>query len=177
MPSVDRVGRYFPLTLAHPLPNSANPLTTMSSAGTWFSAAETLVLNSLEDGFQLEHFDAETEALQLPVDSIPTPAQTAAGPGPHNNAWHLGLPASSQLESICPELSRQLLTELFFAYSLWWTSGSEQVQPSLLIAQGLPPMQGFAGLLDGRWGQWGWQERSLNGVWTASGPGSPGLPL
>src|SRR5262245_9131785 len=44
MPSVDRVGRYFPLTIAEPLPAGAHPLVTAVTAAPWFDRAEGLAI-------------------------------------------------------------------------------------------------------------------------------------
>ncbi|MEM9058383.1 MAG: type VI secretion system-associated protein TagF, partial [Pseudomonadota bacterium] len=63
MPSVDRVGRFFPLTVASALPATANPLAVLSSAGAWFEAAETLALSALDaDAFEMERFASGVEA-------------------------------------------------------------------------------------------------------------------
>jgi type VI secretion system protein ImpM len=45
-------------------------------------------------------------------------------------------------------------------FSLWWTTGSERVPASLLIAPGLPAPQNFAAFMDGRWSEWGWERPS-----------------
>jgi type VI secretion system protein ImpM len=50
------------------------------------------------------------------------------------------------------------MRKLLFAYSLWWTEGSEHIAPSLLVCQGLPQMRGISGLIDGAWRQHGWEE-------------------
>ena len=52
-----------------------------------------------------------------------------------------------------------LVAGRFGAYTLWWTEGSEDIMPSLLVCSGLPPAEGFAALLDGRWQEAGaWQD-------------------
>lgn len=161
MPSVDRVGRYFPLTLAAPLPANGNPLQLIDNGGHWFARAESLLLSALDDGFDLAAFDREVEALGLPAgagaEAPPNPpAQSARHP-----AWHIPLPQPEAIRGGTPDLARQLLQSFFFAYSLWWTSGSDRVDSSLLICQGLPPVEGFSALLGGDWSRWGWQTRNL----------------
>ncbi|MEA3275768.1 MAG: type VI secretion system-associated protein TagF [Pseudomonadota bacterium] len=154
MPSVDRVGRYFPLTLACPLPVSGNPIQVMTGGGAWFGAAETLLLTCLEDDFDLAAFDRQV------LEMGPPPAQPAASPmvPAAGNAFRVPLERATELATVCPELLRQALGELFFGYSLWWSEGSEMVQPSLLVCQGLPPTKGFSALLAGDWNQWGWDK-------------------
>jgi type VI secretion system protein ImpM len=78
----------------------------------------------------------------------------------------------TDLLAAAPDLLSQALSTVFFAYSLWWTSGSDRVQSSCLLCQGLPPTDGFAALLDGNWAHWGWQERSV--VVSQPGPQADG---
>jgi type VI secretion system protein ImpM len=50
------------------------------------------------------------------------------------------------------------LADLAPVPSLWWSKGSQQVAPSVLLSAALPRPEGFAALLDGRWAAWGWGE-------------------
>ena len=49
IPSVDRVGRYFPFTLACPLPDACRPLGLWRTAAAWYAAAEELALSALHE--------------------------------------------------------------------------------------------------------------------------------
>jgi type VI secretion system protein ImpM len=150
MPSVDRVGRYFPLTIACPLPASAN-LIGLLRAARWFDRAEELALSALEDRFDLDAFDAELRALAPPEPLVdPEPSGDAI------DAWQLGLAAGGDLSRACPVLLNRALGEIFLSYSLWWTSGSEQVAPSLLCCQGLPTAAATTALLTGEWSAREW---------------------
>ncbi len=161
MPSVDRVGRYFPFTLACALPEGVNPLTALPAINGWYEQAETLVLSALEDHFDLESFDRAVSTLGQPLAAPPLPAMLPPLEGERQPAWHFTLQSPGTLVSAAPELSRQLLRELFFGYSVWWSAGSERIDSSLLLCQGLPPHEGFAALLAGDWPRRGWQERLL----------------
>ncbi|WP_295391103.1 type VI secretion system-associated protein TagF [uncultured Thiodictyon sp.] len=165
MPSVDRVGRYFPLTLAVPLPIGTNPCDLLSAAD-WFEQAEVLALSGLVDPFSLESFDAQVLALGTPAAAAPTPCPPA-GSG-RSNAWHLGISHSGGLAGARDTLLAQALDQVFLAYSLWWSQGSDRVAPSLLACQGLPPPEGFSALLSGDWAGHGWRQLD-------AGP-TPGAP-
>lgn len=52
MPSVDRVGRYFPFTIACEVDGTGTP------APAWYAALEDLALSALETGFSLQDCDA-----------------------------------------------------------------------------------------------------------------------
>lgn len=158
MPSVDRVGRYYPLTLACPLWGGDAPLRLLC-ASDWFERAETLVLSGLEEGCSIESFDTQVLALGAPPE---TPlATTALPPGEATrvNAWRMAAPSPAEvLQGACPTLLARALEQVFCAYSLWWSGGSERVAPSFLACQGLPPPDGFSALLQGDWAGQGWWE-------------------
>ncbi len=162
MPSVDKVGRYFPLTMACSVPASVNPFELMASKERWFAETETLMLAILEDNLlELNEFDRQVRQLNTHFDeSLPNLQETAGwdgilGAGPH---WRLPLNEDSGPMASCTELSRQMLAARFSTYSLWWSNGSDQVSPSLLVSAGLPAAESFSALLDGRWQAGSWEE-------------------
>ncbi len=159
MPSVDRVGRYFPLTLATCLPPETHPLAVLARASDWLATMETVALSSLEDQFDLHGFDSEVKSLGTPDLGKGAEATPARSDPTGYNAWRLPVAAAESPLELAPELLHFLLDEFLFAYSLWWTHGSELIEPSLLLCQGLPPTEGFSGLLGGEWCKWGWQEQ------------------
>ena len=164
MPSVDEVGRYFPLTIAAPVKAGTNVTTLLSVAQPWFARVEELARSCLEDGFDLAGFDRAIQDLESPS------GETVVDSGPEEdgpvddrllNAWRYGLTSPAQLMSDCPTLVQELMGRLFFTYSLWWTAGSARVASTLLICQGLPPPEGYAAMLDGEWQRWGWEDKQL----------------
>ena len=154
MPSVDRVGRYFPLTLASPLVQGANPFLFLCTPD-WFERAEAVALSGLDEGFDLTEFDTRVLALGSTQAQAPAPPLEPTDPAVRE-AWQIEVPSAAQLPQACPVLVARAMEEVFFAYSLWWTTGSERVAPSLLACQGLPAPDGFAALLAGDWRGRGW---------------------
>ena len=78
MPSVDRVGRYFPLTIACQLDPTTNCFDCFCNADDWFARAEAVALKGLQLGCDLAGFDAEVLALgscQLSVGSSQSSGQ------------------------------------------------------------------------------------------------------
>ncbi len=159
MPSVDRVGRYFPLTLAMQLARDSSPMQLFTDANDWFSGAEELALSSLGDDFNIDDFDSSIQHLK--------PPHISAGPealrpfSTSRSAWQFNLTSVNGSRENMACISQALLTNQFQTYSLWWTQGSEHVSPSLLITEGLPPISSFSGLLDGNWKKWGWGQYRL----------------
>jgi type VI secretion system protein ImpM len=150
MPSVDRVGRYFPLVLAAPLPGCTAPVRLIESARAWFDTVETLALSSLEDGFDFDAFDGAAKALGIP------PYETALDPG-EASGFRIGLDETGRMGETYGHILDQVLIGFNNSFSLWWTTGSDRVASSLLVAPGLPAPRNYAAFLDGRWERWGWE--------------------
>jgi len=67
MPSVDRVGRYFPLTLAHVIAEDGmTPQRWPAADMPWHNQLEALAMSCLDRGFSLALFDAALAALEAP---------------------------------------------------------------------------------------------------------------
>jgi len=156
MPSVDRVGRYFPLTLAAPLAGLVDPFRVLSDPS-WFERAEALALSGLDDDVSLDAFDAQAQALAAPALPVAPALATSSPLAGRPDAWHLPTASPADLMSVCPTLLARALDEVFFAYSLWATAGSQRIAPSLLTCQGLPPPDAYAALLAGDWSARGWR--------------------
>lgn len=155
MPSVDRVGRYFPLTVVQPLAAGHNPLQVAAECHPWYQQVETLALGVLDAEFERDTLDAEADALALP------PPGDSAGTSLSGEAWRLGLRDGGSLGPALDVLTQRLLTAQMGIYSLWWTGGSQRLTPSLLVARGLPAARQFPALLDGQWRQWGWADHGV----------------
>lgn len=142
MPSVDRVGRCFPLTLVYGGP-PVSPLQRLSQDGDWYATLESLALSTLDTAFCLSTFDNALFSLREPSRNRLTSArQNGAGvPGecwyelPQGQCWDAGLPA--------PELSARSARVLF------WTDDSPPLAASVLVSAGLPSEQAYAQMLRG----------------------------
>lgn len=150
MPSVDRVGRHFPLMIAAPVAGSAPLLDWAEWQGSWYDALEDLARSSLEVDFALEVFDAAVEAVQ------PLAAEAQFDPGP--GGWCLPLQQAD-----VASLTARVAAALLQGHSLWWTEGSPSIDASLLVCRGMPAAEGYAAMLDGSWRACGWRlpERRL----------------
>ena len=157
MPSVDRVGRYYPFTLVGRLDASCNAFFFLEHAGNWYARLEELALSCLEDDFSMEALEQQLLATEIPGIESHNPTGVTESK-PLNNAWHAQLDNPSSLNAFYPRFLPHLMKKLLFAYSLWWTEGSERIEPSLLICQGLPQIRGVSGLIDGAWSRHGWEE-------------------
>lgn len=160
MPSVDGVGRHFPLTIAAELPKELNLIRALLDSGSWFARAEQLALSCLDDDFDFDSFENEIAVTGLPAIEHGSSAGWQDEPlgreCPETSAWHYRV--SAGFDAVLPELAENLLSGARLHYSLWLTSGSDQIGPSFLLCERLPPVMGFAALLDGRWVERGWSQ-------------------
>jgi len=163
MPSVDRVGRYFPLTLAVPVNDSCKLLFIADNEEPWFSQAEHIALSALDQNNNLDSFNQDIDNLGVPSclrDTSNTQQDEAPEPGlASSENWRIAMTESEPVSANLTPLMEQFLLQHFPDFTLWWTSGSEQVEPSILICNKLPPTKGFSALLTGNWDHWGWDNK------------------
>jgi type VI secretion system protein ImpM len=146
VPSVDAVGRFFPLLIAQEMPATADPIGIATDAAPWFDAAEGRALAALEANFDLAELDRPLPAMVAGTSEF---ARDPAASHPVG-AW-IKLPALAAL----PMVLRQA-ADLGPCPALWWTSGGTAFQPGLAVTAGLVAPYGFAALLDGDWVRHGW---------------------
>jgi type VI secretion system protein ImpM len=136
MPSVDRVGRHFPLTLAAAC---AGPLPLAEwLGGQWHARMEDLALSTLDARFR---FDLLEEALRQAPDlpALPTAGERGA------DGWRLELAGPGEEAAAAGQVAAAAL----FGQSVWWTAGDDQVAPCVRLFRGLPPPEAFTAMLGG----------------------------
>jgi type VI secretion system protein ImpM len=162
VPSVDAVGRYFPLTVACALPSaSLDVAATLLGAGRWFDGIEAIALEAIapradtaaiDDALASQRFERrwvaapEASDATLPIRG-PRPQMLCVDPG----AAAAAIPASI----------RSLAGRLCEPHSAWLAEPSELFGRALLLCEALPPGEQFCAMMDGRWLEHGWGCRSL----------------
>lgn len=154
LPSVDRVGRYFPFSIVTYSSAALNPLEVIAQTH-WFETIESLALKALEGRIHIDELAEEINQHPLRQTLI-----YAANSSQNNK---LGTVIKFDFEeqspnSVFPYLMNASLKENLSSYSVWSTQGSQQVEPCLFYSRGLPQLQGLAAMLDGQWNHWGWSE-------------------
>ena len=152
MPSVDAVNRHFPLTLAALLPASYSPF-AVAAADAWFAQLEDLGLACLSRRLGPKaiegHLD-EIDGPQIAAAPLPSvPVQTADRPA-LDRCWPYDPEVPGfLLESLYPAALDEFARRMIGAYSLWWTTGSDAVEPVVRVFRGLPLDCEFASFLTG----------------------------
>ena len=134
----------------------------------WYAAAEAVALSVLEEEPpDIELLDSQIGALGLLTDaSMGESNNTPSDSGTADlRQWHVSMRSVTGLMGTLPVVVKQLTERHFGAYSLWWSAGSEQIAPAMLMSGGLPPAAAYSAMLGGRWQEHGWE--SLRTVSTA----------
>lgn len=155
LPSVDRVGRYFPFSIAARLPVTANPFDVIKQHE-WYEAIEQAALKALSGQLQIDDLAVELNQHKFELDT--SYQRGAALPEKQGTLMHLSSDAAP-VESVFPFLIDAVCKEHLVSYSLWSTAyGSQLIEPCLFYTRGLPQLRGIAAMLDGQWSLRGWHQ-------------------
>ena len=148
-PSIDAIGRYFPLTLV--AQEDAQALCAAPEADgcqIWFDAAEQLLLSVLDDDLAREQIDAGLGSL-----GAMNPGLQAVDNGPAAKSLQF-----ARLDDA--EAAAQTLEQIFAAgraqigaasaVNYWWTLGHETYKPRALVYKSMPDSAHFAAMLGER---------------------------
>jgi len=161
MPSVDGIGRYFPLTVfAISAPGAAIPPPELDPQDAWFGAIEDFLLQALEPAASYEAVAQRLGALRVPNDDhLATPPKDMV-------RLSDGTIVSAATSAEFPERLAALRVEdhaRSYAHAAYlWTVGGPNFEPLALTGQGLPDPHLFAGLLTGRFDAFLAPERAIS---------------
>jgi type VI secretion system protein ImpM len=154
LPSVDRVGRYFPLTIVAELTVRAHPHAVSVAATGWFDYVEAIARHALEqDVLDLEGLLGELRASEpLLVEERLGSAPLVANGFPDQGAlWRFAADAEADMGRFHARLAAAFTGEVLAPLALWWSAGSQCIAPSVLMTRGLPPPAIFQDFLRAAW--------------------------
>lgn len=142
-PSVDRVGRRFPMVLAHELESADEAAAIVRGAADWYATLEQVCATACSgSSISGDAFDAAVLALSDPVACANAAARAVpsidVGGGP--TPWRQG-GEDRQLEAAWFECGA------VHGGCLWWTRGHAAMAPSVCATQGLPRASVYARFL------------------------------
>ena len=156
VPSVDRVGRYFPLTVVATLPAETPCLPLFAAGRSWFVAVESILLQVLHG--EVSDIDAFERLLADLEHTLPEVLGRLPGITPARRELDLVVElGKNELTQGLTGLSELLLREQFVNPTYWDTDGSVEMSPRLLIAAGLPQPTEFAAMLTGQFESTRWR--------------------
>ncbi|HKO72463.1 MAG TPA: type VI secretion system-associated protein TagF [Bradyrhizobium sp.] len=151
MPSLDGVGRYYPLTL-HAVGDAGAPIAPpdIDAQDEWFNVGENFLLSTLDRAMAFEDISSALDRLPVPRTRISDEHDeriVSLGDGMAGMISAVdGFSASlSNLRAASPEV--------YAAASFWWTSGGGEFPPLVLSCRGLPDAYRYSTLLTGDLGE------------------------
>lgn len=154
MPSMDRVGRYFPMAVVTELPAPVSPLTVAAQSRSWFESVEGCLLEALDDeALDLDAFDERLRGLML-VEERSSNVDLATG---IDQGIRVSLDDKLDIAGTLMGMTFGSIEAGLGAHSVWWGQGSERIPPSLVLCRALPGPGRFTALLDGDWRSHGWR--------------------
>ncbi|WP_199437446.1 type VI secretion system-associated protein TagF [Vibrio owensii] len=149
IPSVDSSGRYFFFTVARAVQGPAVKYWQQSD---WTEHSQNLAVAVLSDEFV---FDAWAQGL---TDSDNLPAEEAGVSQVPTMVYESELSViyqrSSQLS--VNSLLNRMIGKDYKTPCFWWTDGSDNIEPCMLVTSGLPSIGQYSAMLDGNWQKWNW---------------------
>lgn len=153
LPSVDRVGRYFPFSILRRLPERTSLTAFMAHQNGWFEGLEMLALKALDGQLPVDRLVDELSLLKPSVGD----GYRYQGPSHPDAGVVVDLDFDDPaVTPALPHLLDAFVAGTFNSYSLWSTSGSERVEPCIFVTPAMPAVAGAAAMLDGLWEDWEW---------------------
>jgi type VI secretion system protein ImpM len=152
MPSVDAVGRHFPLTIATPIGAASKSLADVLVARDWFHAIDAVAMQVLDLDFTVE--DLERSLAAVSAEAFSTQANAVTDLSAQRLADELVSPfcgAAPEQSARSPgddSTAREFKRPggLPVPCSVWWCDEAEQASQFMCFAA-LPPAASFAALL------------------------------
>ena len=144
MPSVDRVGRYFPLTLVQPLPQLPVEGAQTASLLAWLQRLDDLATDALHDDWTIDQLEAELQ--RLGTWSPESPKQDLILPA--SEVPMLVLTPTDGVSALLGDMAGQALHMLLRGKVLWLACDVQR-QPVMRLSTGLPQRGHFSDLLIG----------------------------
>jgi len=149
IPSVDRVNRHFPFTLFAKHEHTAVQAWHQNS---WDIDFESKILEVLEDDFDIDAWFSNlsdqvefSDISDLSVTNLESLDSIKKG-------WVIKGETSPSIL----HLMHQQYSQHFADYSIWWTAGSDLIEPCVIVTDGLPQVSQFVSMLDGQWAKRDW---------------------
>jgi len=149
MPSVDGVGRYFPLTVMACAPSpDVIPPPEIDPQDVWFEKVEQVLLSALEPNVRYEIVREGVDRLPWPNGEARAPQPSRVMRLPDGTVFATADPGS--LQSMLAALRVMDYARAYATTAFWWTVGGEDFPPLVLVSQRMPDPYLFATFLTGR---------------------------
>jgi type VI secretion system protein ImpM len=151
MPSLDALGRYYPLVVVAAPPADADVAIAppeIEDHAAWFAAVESFLLGTLEPESSFEEILTRLDAMSVPA------AIAGVTPSAATVALARGAVAApldgAPLAQVFGDLRRADWPAAYAGQTFWWTVGGADFRPFAIAARHMPDPQLFTGMLTGR---------------------------
>jgi type VI secretion system protein ImpM len=147
MPSLDGVGRYYPLTL-HAVGDTGAPIVPpdIDAQDEWFNVGENFLLSTLDRDTAFEDISSALDRLPVPRTQVRDEHEKRIIP---LGEGMVGMISAADGFSASLSSLRAASPEVYAAASFWWTSGGGDFPPLVLSCRGLPDPYRYSTLLSG----------------------------
>jgi len=147
MPSLDGVGRYYPLTL-HAVGDTGAPIVPpdIDAQDEWFNVGENFLLSTLDRDTAFEDISSALDRLPVPRIQVRDEHEKSIIP---LGEGMVGMISAADGFSASLSSLRAASPEVYAAASFWWTSGGGDFPPLVLSCRGLPDPYRYSTLLSG----------------------------
>src|SRR5262249_32692483 len=140
-------------------------------SGSWFEAAEHLVIDALEAAaLDFDTFDEQIALLRDRLDLAGASETSdvlsllAGSAFPSDcNPWQLPLASAESLQNAVNAFAYREVSRALHPLALWWTQGSNTLSASWLSTRGLPDARAFVAMLTGDWSGADWATARAGG--------------
>jgi len=144
LPSVDKVGRYFPFTISVNVTPQSDAAQIIKKNCDWFSMAENIALQALDESINYDQLNSIIDELNTQTDC---PQFSPAG----RTSFRIPIDQLSSLDSALDESKQHLPSNPEFNFSYWWNEGSSNLPGNLICCEGMPDDNIYTAMLDGQW--------------------------
>ena len=138
VPSVDSVGRYFPMTIAAAIPPKGNPFSCMRNESGWYQTLSDLAIEALQNALQVDDL----------IERFPSyPSGSAHISCAQDRGGLVRLTGAQAPGDDYPQLLEKLVSDVAASFSLWWCAGSQHMTATSMLCHGLPDVSVYRSML------------------------------
>ncbi len=153
IPSMDAVGRHYPFTV---LSNTDHAPIEVLNSGVFSLEYEDAVLKVLDGSVDLFSWRKELAKTIKMAPSEKKQVNSFDSLDKNKQGEAFEFSGTELTNTILQDAMHAILYKKHGDYSVWWTHGSCNIKPMVVITSALPPVNQVAAMLDGRWKHWEW---------------------
>lgn len=144
LPSVDKVGRYFPFTISTNITPETDASRIISKNRNWFDMAENIALQALGESIGYDQLNSMSDELDVQNNN----PEIFRG---SRVSFRIPVDQLSSLDNALEESRQYKPSKPEFNLSYWWNEGNNEMTGNLICCEGMPDDNIYTAMLDGKW--------------------------